>query len=212
MLPGHVLILTPERKTEKPYWTLESHPHGDSWEKTVEKTSFLVTDAISRQLDSAEPVCTFLSGGLDSSLVSAVCARKCAAVGKTLTTFSFDFTENDACFQSNDFQPSRDRPYAEQMVRCLHTDHHYLECSSTVLASRLTDSVLAHDLPAMGDIDASLLHFCSMVKNTSSVALTGECADEIFGGYPWFYKEDCLKFPRLSLDECAVAQKGAAEG
>lgn len=194
MLPGHVLILTPERKTEKPYWTLESHPHGDSWEKTVEKTSFLVTDAISRQLDSAEPVCTFLSGGLDSSLVSAVCARKCAAVGKTLTTFSFDFTENDACFQSNDFQPSRDRPYAEQMVRCLHTDHHYLECSSTVLASRLTDSVLAHDLPAMGDIDASLLHFCSMVKNTSSVALTGECADEIFGGYPWFYKEDCLKF------------------
>lgn len=194
VLPGHVLILTPERKTEKPYWTLESHPHGDSWEKTVEKTSFLVTDAISRQLDSAEPVCTFLSGGLDSSLVSAVCARKCAAVGKTLTTFSFDFTENDACFQSNDFQPSRDRPYAEQMVRCLHTDHHYLECSSTVLASRLTDSVLAHDLPAMGDIDASLLHFCSMVKNTSSVALTGECADEIFGGYPWFYKEDCLKF------------------
>lgn len=194
VLPGHVLILTPERKTEKPYWTLESHPHGDSWEKTVEKTSFLITDAISRQLDSAEPVCTFLSGGLDSSLVSAVCARKCAAVGKTLTTFSFDFTENDACFQSNDFQPSRDRPYAEQMVRCLHTDHHYLECSSTVLASRLTDSVLAHDLPAMGDIDASLLHFCSMVKNTSSVALTGECADEIFGGYPWFYKEDCLKF------------------
>ena len=194
VLPGHVLILTPERKTEKPYWTLESHPHGDSWEKTVEKTSFLVTDAISRQLDSAEPVCTFLSGGLDSSLVSAICARKCAAVGKTLTTFSFDFTENDACFQSNDFQPSRDRPYAEQMVRCLHTDHHYLECSSTVLASRLTDSVLAHDLPAMGDIDASLLYFCSMVKNTSSVALTGECADEIFGGYPWFYKEDCLKF------------------
>ena len=105
VLPGHVLILTPERKTEKPYWTLESHPHGDSWEKTVEKTSFLVTDAISRQLDSAEPVCTFLSGGLDSSLVSAVCARKCAAVGKTLTTFSFDFTENDIYFQSNSFQP-----------------------------------------------------------------------------------------------------------
>ena len=194
VLPGHVLILTPERKTEEPYWTLKSRPHSDSWEKTAEKTAFLVTDAVSRQLDSDEPVCTFLSGGLDSSLVSAICARKFAAGGKTLTTFSFDFSENDACFQSNDFQPSRDRPYAEQMVRFLHTDHHYLECSSAVLANRLTDSILAHDLPAMGDIDASLLHFCSMVKNTSSVALTGECADEIFGGYPWFYKKDCLTF------------------
>lgn len=195
ILPGHILILTPEGRREEPYWKLESRPHTDSWERTVEKTVFLVTDAISRQLDSSEPVCTFLSGGLDSSLVSAVCARKFAARGKTLTTFSFDFMENDACFQSNDFQPSRDRPYAEQIVRFLHTDHHYLECSSAVLFSRLTDSVLAHDLPAMGDIDASLLHFCSMVKNTSAVALTGECADEIFGGYPWFYREDCLNFP-----------------
>ncbi len=194
VLPGHVLILTPDGKRQEPYWRLESRPHSDSWEKTVEKTSFLITDAVCRQMESAEPVCTFLSGGLDSSLVSAVCARKLAASGKTLTTFSFDFTENNTCFQANDFQPSRDQPYVKQMVRFLHTDHHYLECGSTVLAGRLTDSVLAHDLPAMGDIDTSLLHFCSMVKNTGTAALTGECADEIFGGYPWFYKEDCLKF------------------
>ena len=71
--------------------------------------------------------------------------------------------------------------------------HHFLECSHFTQADRLYDSVLAHDLPAMGDIDSSLLHFCSLVKEHHKVALTGECADEIFGGYPWFHRQECFE-------------------
>jgi asparagine synthase (glutamine-hydrolysing) len=139
------------------------------------------------------PICTFLSGGVDSSLVSAICAKELKKQGKRLTTFSFDFVDNDKFFRANPFQPSRDRPYVDQMVRFLDSDHHYLECGNLTQADRLFDSVLAHDLPAMGDIDSSMLQFCSMVREHNKVALTGECADEIFGGYPWFHKKECFE-------------------
>ena len=101
--------------------------------------------------------------------------------------------DNDKFFRANPFQPSRDRPYVDQMVRFLDSDHHYLECGNLTQADRLFDSVLAHDLPAMGDIDSSMLQFCSMVREHNKVALTGECADEIFGGYPWFHKKECFE-------------------
>lgn len=188
--PGEFLACSREGLQKKTYWKLESHPHSDGYGETVEKVSFLVQDSIRRQMVSDVPICTFLSGGIDSSVVSAICAGELKKKGKQLHTFSFDFTGNDQFFQANDFQPSRDRPYVEMMVKFLESNHHYLECSSTVQADRLYDSVLAHDLPAMADVDSSMLQFCSMVKDTCKVALTGECADEIFGGYPWFHKEE----------------------
>lgn len=190
VLPGHYLIFDASGIRDIAYWTLESHPHEDSVEETIEKTSFLVQDAIRRQMVSDVPICTFLSGGIDSSLVSAVCAAELKKKGKQLHTFSFDFVGNDRFFQANAFQPSRDRPYVDKMVEFLGSCHHYLECSNLTQADRLYDSVLAHDLPAMADIDSSMLQFCSMVKETCKVALTGECADEIFGGYPWFHKKE----------------------
>jgi asparagine synthase (glutamine-hydrolysing) len=51
----------------------------------------------------------------------------------------------------------------------------------------------AKDLPGMADVDASLLYFCRQVKQHNKVTLTGECADEIFGGYPWFHREEFFK-------------------
>lgn len=193
VLPGHFLVCSRDGIRSVCYWKLDSHPHDDNYEKTVEKTAFLIRDSIRRQMISDVPICTFLSGGIDSSLVSAVCAEELRKQGKQLTTFSFDFTGNERNFRPNDFQPSRDRPYVDRMVSFLDSDHHCLECSSRVQADRLYDSVLAHDLPAMGDIDSSMLHFCSMVKDYNKVALTGECADEIFGGYPWFHKKECFE-------------------
>lgn len=190
VLPGHFLSCSPEGISAHCYWKLVSRPHEDSYEKTVEKTAFLVQDSIRRQIVSDVPICTFLSGGVDSSLVSAVCAEELKKQGKILDTYSFDFTGNDINFKANVFQPSLDRPYVDQMAAFLGSRHTYLECSNSDQAGRLYDSVLAHDLPAMGDIDSSMLHFCSLVS--SKVALTGECADEIFGGYPWFHKEECL--------------------
>ena len=193
LLPGHYLICTPDGIRQQSYWKLVSRPHEDSYERTIEKTSFLVEDSVRRQMVSDVPICTFLSGGVDSSLVSAICAKELKKQGKRLTTFSFDFVDNDKFFRANCFQPSQDRPYVDQMVKFLDSDHHYLECGNLTQADRLFDSVLAHDLPAMGDIDSSMLQFCSMVKEHNKVALTGECADEIFGGYPWFHKKECFE-------------------
>lgn len=175
------------------YWRLISRPHQDSYEETIERTRYLLTDAIKRQLVSDVPVCTFLSGGVDSSVVSAVCAQELKKQGERLTTFSFDFEDNDKYFQSNSFQPSQDAPYVQKMVEFLESDHHYLVCDNQSQADLLYESVDAHDLPCMADIDSSLLYFCREVSKTHKVVLTGESADEVFGGYPWFHREEFLK-------------------
>ena len=193
VLSGHYLVFTPDDLKQICYWKLESHPHEDNYETTVEKTSALVGDAIRRQMVSDVPICTFLSGGVDSSLVSAVCAAELKKKGDRLNTFSFDFTNNTKYFQANAFQPSEDRPYVEKMVAFLDAEHRFLECSIQDQTDCLKDSVDAHDLPAMADVDSSMLYFCSQVKPFNKVTLTGECADEIFGGYPWFHKKECFE-------------------
>lgn len=175
------------------YWRLISRPHQDSYQETLERTRFLLTDAIKRQLVSDVPICTFLSGGVDSSVVSAVCAEELKKQGMKLTTFSFDFEDNDKYFQSNSFQPSQDAPFVQKMVDFLGSDHHYLICNNETQADLLYESVDAHDLPCMGDIDSSLLYFCKEVSKSHKVVLTGESADEVFGGYPWFHREEFLK-------------------
>ena len=190
--PGCILEFSRERVQEAPYWTLEAKPHTDSYEETVEKVLWLLRDAVKRQLVSDVPVCSFLSGGVDSSVVTAIAARELAKQGVTLNTFSFDFTHNDTCFQSNAFQPTRDRPYVDKVLAIYPLNHTYLECDETTLADMLKDAVRMKDLPGMTDVDASLLYFCGLVKQHNKVALTGECADEIFGGYPWFYREELL--------------------
>lgn len=193
VLPGHFLVWNRDGMKQICYWQLESRIHEDSYEKTVETTSHLVIDAIKRQMASDVPICTFLSGGIDSSLISAVCASELKKKGERLKTFSFDFVGNDRHFKSNTFQPSLDRPYVDLMTEYLDSDHQYLDCSIQNQTDLLKDSVDAHDLPPMADVDSSMLYFCSLVKNYNKVALTGECADEIFGGYPWFHKKECFE-------------------
>ncbi len=192
--PGEFLTYGRKRALQrKAYWKLESRPHTDSYEKTIETVSELVQDSIRRQMVSDVPICTFLSGGVDSSLVSAVCAAELRKQGKRLTTFSFDFVDNSKNFKANAFQPSQDRPYVEKMVEYLESEHHFLECDNAHQIDMLYDSVKAHDLPAMADVDSSMLYFCSLVSLSRKVTLTGECADEIFGGYPWFHKKECFE-------------------
>ncbi len=193
LLPGQFLEYHKNTLHTQTYWQLESLPHPDSWEDTVEKTRFLVTDAISMQMLSDVPICTFLSGGLDSSLITSVCSRELQKQGKQLNTYSFDFRDNDANFRSNAFQPSRDRPWVERMVDFSRTNHHFLECNNTELFQYLFKAVDARDLPCMADVEASMLYFCERVAPQNKVALTGECADEIFGGYPWFHRKECFE-------------------
>lgn len=192
VLPGHYLLLSLDGIANHCYWELESHPHKDDYETTVSHVRELLTDAVTRQMDGKASLCSFLSGGVDSSLVSAICAAELKKSGERLTTYSFDFADSEKYFKANSFQPSLDAPYVQKMAEYLGSDHHVLTCTTQEQASALSDSVLAHDLPNMADVDSSLLCFCSKVGKHHSIALTGECADEIFGGYPWFHKEECL--------------------
>lgn len=190
--PGYYAIFSREGMKTVRYWELESHEHTENFEQTLERVSYLVRDAIKRQMVSDVPVCSFLSGGVDSSIVTAVASDFLTEKGLMLNTFSFDFKDNDIYFQSNAFQPERDRPYIDRMRLRYELNHTYLECDESMLVDMLYKVVDSKDLPGMADIDASLLYFCSLVVKHNKVALTGECADEIFGGYPWFYREDLL--------------------
>lgn len=174
------------------YWEVKSEPFTDSYETAVQTVSRLVRDAVRRQLVSDVPVCSFLSGGVDSSIVTALAAAGLAQDGATLNTFSFDFAGNDRWFAANSFQPERDQPYVERMLQTVDTRHTCLYCDEARLADLLDAAMEARDLPGMADVDASLLYFCAQVAQSNKVALTGECADEIFGGYPWFYREELV--------------------
>ncbi len=191
--PGHYIRWGYDGWRQEAWWKLESHLHTDSTEETVEKTRKLLLSAIKGQMLSDIPISTFLSGGVDSSLVTAICSKELEKKGKQLTTFSFDFEGNNQYFQSNDFQPTQDRHWVDIMVNQFHTNHHYLECNNQSMADFLYRAVDARDLPCMADVESSMLYFCSLVKDYNQVTLTGECADEIFGGYPWFHKKEALE-------------------
>lgn len=178
---------------EESYWQLEGHEHEDSEEETVEKTAFLIRDAVRMQLLSDIPVCTFLSGGLDSSIVTSVASECLKEKGLTLSTYSFDFEGNNEYFAANSFQPSQDAPFAKEMSEYLGTEHTILTCSNENLFLHLYDAMRARDYPCMADVEASLIYFCGEVSERFRVTLTGECADEIFGGYPWFYRKDMFE-------------------
>lgn len=173
-----------------PYYTLKAKEHKESYEDTVLKVRELLFDAIQRQLVSDVPICTLMSGGLDSSLISAVASACLKKQGKQLATYSFDYTGNEKNFKASSFQPDQDRPYVDLMVKHIGSSHHYLECEYEELFYCLYDAVLAKDLPGMADVDSSMLYFAREIKKNHTVCLSGECADEVFGGYPWFRAKD----------------------
>ena len=204
--PAHYAIFNEYGFKTKRYWKLISKPHTDSFGTTCDKVKFLLNDAITRQLVSDVPLCTFLSGGLDSSIITKFAADYCQNNGlPPLDTYSIDYVDNDKNFVKSDFQPNSDNYYISLMNRNLHTKHHSIVIDTPELAKYLEDAMIARDMPGMADIDSSLLLFCKNVKKEMTVALTGECSDEIFGGYPWFFREDALSsgtFPwSIALDE-----------
>ena len=175
------------------YWKLASMPHTENFAQTCDHLSFLLKDAITRQLVSDVPLCTFLSGGLDSSIITKFASDYCFENNLApLDTYSIDYVDNDKNFVKSDFQPNSDNYYINLMVNKLHTKHHSIVIDTPELAEYLEDAMIARDMPGMADIDSSLLLFCKNVKPYATVSLTGECADEIFGGYPWFFRNDAL--------------------
>lgn len=174
------------------YWSLEAEEFRHNSSQAQEYTHYLVSDAIRRQLVSDVPLCTFLSGGLDSSIISKVASDYYADQGAVLSTYSVDYVDNDIYFKSSLFQPNKDSDYINLISDYIHSDHHNIVLSNSAVADALVDSTLARNTPGFTDVDSSLLLFCQQVKRNYTVALSGECADEIFGGYPWYHREEIL--------------------
>ena len=193
LLPGHFAVLTPENFTDHVYWQLEAHEHEDDLQTTIERTHTLICDAARRQLVSDVPLACFLSGGLDSSILSMLAAKDYAARSETLHTWSVDYRDNDKYFTKSIFQPNSDDSYIDQMVDFLGTHHHRVVLEPEALCAALLPATDARALPGMADVDSSLLLFCAAVKRGgTTVCLSGECADELFGGYPWYHREEIL--------------------
>ncbi len=215
--PGWFGYFQDGRWYKKQYWKLRDSCHTESFEETAEQVRYLVTDAIHRQMVSDVPLGTFLSGGLDSSLISSVCARKS---GEPLKTFSVDYENNEKYFVSGKFQPDSDNRYIQLMQQYLGSDHHWTVLMAQELADTLREATLARDLPGMGDVDFSLLAFCKRIRKEVKMALSGECADEIFGGYPWYRDSEVRDFngfpwaqnTQLRVDFLAPGLKTGADG
>ena len=155
-------------------------------EQTIEQVRELVKDAATRQMVSDVPIGTFLSGGLDSSLLSSLANQVLKNRGEVLHTFSVDYKDNDRYFQKSHFQPNSDPDYIRAMMDYLRCQHHWTVLDTPQLAAALIPAMQARDLPGMVDVDSSLYLFCGAIKEHVTVALSGECADELFGGYPWY--------------------------
>ncbi|NLU26770.1 MAG: asparagine synthase (glutamine-hydrolyzing) [Hungateiclostridium thermocellum] len=192
--PAEFLVF--EQKTGlkvRKYWSLKASEHTDDVKTTIEKTRFLITDAVKRQLVSDVPLCCFLSGGLDSSIISKIASDEYLSGNKgRLHTYSVNYVDNHRYFVKSIFQPNSDEKYIRMMGNVIGSQHHEVLLDNEDLEKHLGDAVLARDLPGMADVDSSLLLFCREIKKEFTVAVSGECADEIFGGYPWYHNRDIL--------------------
>lgn len=189
--PAHYGLVTREGVTVRRYWELESFEPIGGREGAIENTRLLLSDAIKRQLVSDVPLATLLSGGLDSSAISAIAAAEYQKEGRTLSTYSFEYEDNKS-YAPTLFQPNRDDDYAERLATWLGTEHTVLTAPTAQVAALLAEAARMRDLPGQADIDSSLLYFSGQIKKRHTVVLSGECADEIFGGYPWFYRPEML--------------------
>ncbi len=175
-----------------PYWKLEANEFDENEEEAIEHTYLLVKDSIERQLVSDVPLATFLSGGLDSSIISKIASDIYNKSGKTLDTYSVDYTDNDKYFKKSLFQPNKDSDYIDVISSYIGSNHHNIVLNNVDVANALEEAVIERGIPGFVDIDSSLMLFCKEVKKDFTVCLSGECADEIFAGYPWYHKKEIL--------------------
>ncbi|WP_028778486.1 asparagine synthase (glutamine-hydrolyzing) [Shimazuella kribbensis] len=206
--PGHWLRFNRDGLTINPYWELVSDFHQDDVSTTIAKVRELFQDAVSRQLVSDVPIGTMLSGGLDSSALAAYAAKVFRQENRgTLSTFSVDYADNDKYFKQNEFQPNSDAPWVKVMAEHIGSKHQNVILDNEQLYETLMAAMRSRDLPGMADVDASLLLFSKAIKEDLTVILSGECADEVFGGYPWFHRDELVNadtFPWARLAHLRV--------
>lgn len=214
LLPGEYAVYDGEHLRKHRYYTLTAHPHEDDEQQTIEKVRFLLRDAIERQLVSDVPLCFFLSGGLDSSIICQTAANfQKRNNSPRIHTYSVEYRDNQQYFKPGLFQPNADYDYIHLMVDSTSSHHSEVILDNEDLFHALYPSVKARDLPGYVDIDSSLLLFCREIRKDFTVALSGECADELYGGYPWYHNrevlfEDCFPWSREQGVRRQVVQKG----
>ncbi len=154
--PAHYLIYNKNKIKIKRYWNVENEELNDSFEETKKNVRKMLDGAIKRQMVSDVNIASLLSGGLDSSIITAICSMELQKKNEVLTTYSIDYEDNHKYFISNDFQVSEDKYFIDLMKYRFNTNHQYKVISQNELAEALKESVLARDLPGMADVDSSL--------------------------------------------------------
>ena len=198
---GHYMIYENDNIKIKRYWNIKNKTNKDTFQQATKKVEKLLTNSIKRQMVSDTKIATLLSGGLDSSIITGIVAKN---YKEQLETYSIDYEDNDKYFEKTKFTVSQDNKFIDLMKNKFNTKHNYKIITQKTLARYLKESVIARDLPGMADIDSSLLWFSKQISKKHKVILSGECADEIFGGYPWFYREEVMNrecFPWLNSIE-----------
>ncbi|MGW6540660.1 asparagine synthase (glutamine-hydrolyzing) [Streptomyces sp. NPDC055051] len=204
--PGHTVRVRRQGLVKRRYWALEAREHTDSLETTIDTVRGLLDDIVSRQLISDVPLCSLLSGGLDSSAVTALAARALAARGAgPVRSFSVDFVGAEENFVPDPLRATPDAPFVRDLAQHVAAEHKEILLNSDDLSDPgVRAAVLAAtDLPPMwyGDLWPSLYLLFKAVRERSTVALSGESADELFGGYSWFHDPEVLTaetFPWLT--------------
>ncbi|UXY34099.1 asparagine synthase (glutamine-hydrolyzing) [Streptomyces albidocamelliae] len=191
--PGTVVTVDRSGLTTRAYWRLETRPHTDDRDTTIATVRTLLDDIVRRQLVADVPRCTLLSGGLDSSVMTALAARRLAEYDEKVRSFAVDFVGQADHFVADELRGTPDTPFVHDVAGYAGTDHRDIVLDADSLADpALRDQVIrARDLPAgFGDMDTSLLLLFRAVREKSTVALSGESADEVFGGYLQFFDEE----------------------
>lgn len=213
LLPGQYMTYKDGKLKTVKYWKLKAEESFEDEKTAIEHTRYLVKDSVERQLVSDVPLAAFLSGGLDSSIITQIASEKYREGSKRFHTFSVDYTDNDIYFKKSLFQPNKDSDYIGMMSSWADTVHHNVILDNKDVADALGKSAVARGCPGFADVDSSLLLFCKEVKKDFTVCLSGECADEIFGGYPWYHRkeilfEDCFPWSRTTDARRSILKEG----
>lgn len=213
--PAHLAIYDRNGLHISRYWSLRSVPHTDNVQVTAEHIRELLKDIVQHQLIADVPVVAMLSGGLDSSALTSLAAREFQREGKQLHTYSIDFVESDQHFQGSAIRPSLDAPWVKKVSEYAGTTHHTITVDTPELIENLLVPMRAFDLPLMGEIATSLYLLFKEMKRDAKVALSGESADEVFGGYPWFHSEAAINtptFPWMAMMAAEMSPSGGQSG
>ncbi|MEU9479392.1 asparagine synthase (glutamine-hydrolyzing) [Streptomyces sp. NPDC048191] len=201
--PGTVVTVDRSGLSTRVYWRLTTRPHTDDRDTTIATVRSLLDDIVRRQLVADVPRCTLLSGGLDSSAMTAIAARQLAEQGEQVRSFAVDFVGQADNFVADELRGTPDTPFVHDVAKLADTDHQDIVLDAQSLADPAVRErvIRARDLPAgFGDMDASLLLLFRAIREKSTVALSGESADEVFGGYLQFFDEEARRadtFPWL---------------